>query len=138
MGGNRSRSQLGSDLLERPDLVGDNNPVNGDGRNPDQYFDPGAFELQPAGFYGNVGRNTLIGPGVANLDLSFIKDTGLTEEVTLQFRAELFNLFNRANFGNPSNTVFSGSRTTPSSRAGRIGSTTTTSRQIQFALKLVF
>jgi hypothetical protein len=138
--GNRSRSQLGADLLERPDLVAgrDNNPVNDDGRNPNQYFDPNAFELQPAGFYGNVGRNTVIGPGVANLDLSFIKDTGLAEEVTLQFRAELFNVFNRANFGNPSNTIFSGSRTTPLSRSGRIGGTTTTSRQIQFALKLVF
>ncbi len=120
---------------ERPNLVPgrSNSPVLG---GPDQYYDPTAFELQPAGFYGNVGRNTLIGPGFASFDFGLAKDTALSERRTLQFRFEAFNLFNRPNFGTPNRNVFRGS--SPAGNAGRVVRTVGTSRQIQFGLKLIF
>jgi len=64
------------------------------------------------------------------------KNTRLSERWTLQFRAEMFNIFNHANFNTPNATVFSG--TSVSASAGLITSTATTSRQIQFGLKLIF
>ena len=70
------------------------------------------------------------------MDLSIFKNTRITERVNLQFRAEAFNLQNRANFANPNQLVFSGAAI--SSTAGLISATTTKSRQIQFGLKLVF
>jgi hypothetical protein len=68
--------------------------------------------------------------------MSVFKNTSLSERFKLQFRAEIFNLFNRANFGTPNATVFSG--TSVSASAGLITSLTTTPRQIQFGLKLAF
>jgi hypothetical protein len=105
---------------------------------PNQWFNPNAF-LQPppnSGFYGNLGRNTLIGPGLATWDFSALKQTYIHERLNLQFRAEIFNLLNRANFNTPSLIVF-----TPvgvSGTAGAVSSTATTSRQIQFGLKLIW
>jgi hypothetical protein len=131
----------------RPDLVsgGDSNPVLHDGREPTEYFDRDQFIPGPAGFHGNIGRNTLRIPGVATFDFSLVKNTRLTEQTNLQFRAEFFNIFNRANFGDPSTRLFlagptSTAPTTPlrEASAGRITSTTTTARQIQFGLKLNF
>lgn len=138
LGFERSRSRAGTDLSERPDLVAgaNNNPVLG---GPDRYFDVNAFVLQPAGFFGNLGRNTVIGPGVATLDLSLVKNTSIHGEgKQLQFRAELFNLLNRPNFGQPQPIVFGSASGIPSANAARITTTTTTSRQVQFALKLIF
>jgi hypothetical protein len=109
--------------------------------NPTKWFDPNAF-LAPAntaangGFYGNVGRNTLIGPGLATWDFSALKDTKIRERLTLQFRAEIFNLLNRANFNLPNAVVFTPSGVSPT--AGAITSTSTTARQVQFALKLLW
>ena len=103
--------------------------------NPLQWYDPTAFALPLAGTYGNVGRNTLIGPGLQDVDFSLFKTTRLSERWNLQFRAEFFNLFNHANFGLPSVTVLTPSGA-PSSSAGLVSMTTTTSRQIQFGLKL--
>ncbi|MBI4454885.1 MAG: TonB-dependent receptor [Acidobacteria bacterium] len=125
---------------ERPNLRpgASNSPVLSGGRSADLYFDPKAFELPPAGFYGNVGRNTLIGPGVATFDFSMIKSTMIREKATLQFRAEFFNLFNRANFGIPATSIFANASGALVSGVGSINSTTTTSRQIQFGLKLLF
>ena len=102
---------------------------------PNQWFDPSVFTLPVAGTYGNVGRNTLLGPGLASLDLSLFKTTQLSERWKLQFRAEFFNLLNRANLSFPSLIVLTTSGA-PSSSAGLITSTATTSRQIQFGLKL--
>jgi len=76
----------------------------------------------------------LIGPGLATWDLSFLKDTSIRERLNLQFRAELFNVLNHANFNTPNAVVFTPSGVSPT--AGVITSTSTTSRQIQFALKL--
>jgi hypothetical protein len=106
--------------------------------NPNQWFNPAAFLAPPngSGFYGNLGRDTLIGPGLATWDLSILKDTRLREGVNLQFRAELFNLLNRANFNSPNALVFTPSGVSPT--AGVITSTSTTSRQVQFGLKLLW
>ena len=106
--------------------------------NVNQWFNPAAFLAPPAnsGFYGNLGRNTLIGPGLATWDFSTVKDTRITERTTLQFRAEIFNLLNRANFNTPNLIVFT--PTGVSGTAGAITSTSTTARQVQFALKLLW
>jgi hypothetical protein len=108
---------------------------------PDKWFDPSAFLAPPnnpanAGFYGNLGRNTLRGPGLATWDFSTTKDTKLRERLNLQFRAEIFNLLNRANFNMPNEVAFTPSGISPT--AGVITSTTTTSRQVQFGLKLLW
>ena len=105
---------------------------------PNLYFDPNAFILPPAGTYGNTGRNVLVGPGLATTDLSLAKSTALSDKLRVQFRAEFFNLFNRANFGTPNAVVFTSATSTPSPTAGVITSTSTTSRQIQFGLKLLW
>jgi hypothetical protein len=109
--------------------------------NPNQWFNPAAF-LAPAntaangGFYGNVGRNTFIGPGLATWDFSVLKEMRIRERLSLQFRSEIFNLLNRANFNQPNAIVFTPSGVSPT--AGVITSTSTTSRQVQFGLKLLW
>jgi hypothetical protein len=75
---------------------------------------------------------------LAELDLSVLKNTRVSERVNLQFRAEFFNILNHANFATPNPVVFSSATTTPSPTAGVISSTASTSRQIQFGLKLLF
>jgi Carboxypeptidase regulatory-like domain len=112
--------------------------------NPSQWFNPAAFLAPPpnSGFYGNVGRDTYIGPGLATWDFSVLKATAIRERLNLQFRAEIFNLLNRANFNTPNLIVFTpptaANPTGLSGTAGAITSTSTTSRQIQFALKLLW
>jgi hypothetical protein len=104
--------------------------------NPNQWYNPNAFVLEAPGTWGNLGRGTYNGPGLAEVDLSLFKRIALSERMNLQFRAEFFNVQNRANFGVPNTTVFSGTTISPS--AGLITNTVTTSRQIQFGLKLIF
>ncbi|MDE3179803.1 MAG: carboxypeptidase regulatory-like domain-containing protein [Acidobacteriota bacterium] len=106
--------------------------------NPNQYFNPNAFMVPVSGTYGNVGRDPLIGPGIAALDLGLTKNTSISERVHLQFRAEFFNIFNHTNFNTPNTVVFTSNSTTPSPTAGVVNSTSTTSRQIQFGLKLIW
>jgi hypothetical protein len=76
-------------------------------------------------------------PGLANLDLSLTKNTYIGETVNVQFRAEFFNILNRANFSRPDARVM-GSTGRPNRNAGRISQTTLTNRQIQFGLRLEF
>jgi hypothetical protein len=106
--------------------------------NPAQWFNPAAFLQPPAnsGFYGNIARDSVSGPGLATWDFSTIKNTSVSERLTIQFRAEIFNLLNRANFNTPNLIVFT--PTGVSGTAGAITSTSTTSRQVQFALKLLW
>ncbi len=104
--------------------------------NPNQWFNPNAFILPTAGTWGDLGRGTYDGPGLAELDLSLLKNMSLTERMHLQFRAEFFNVLNHANFATPNLIVFSNGAISPT--AGLITSTVTTSRQIQMALKLMF
>lgn len=117
------------------------NPIVG---SPNEWFDPAAFSLQPVGIWGNLGRDTVIGPGLTNLDFALLKDTRihkLSEAAMLQFRAEFFNILNHPNYGLPANSIFSsgaGPNGTRNPAAGTINSIIGTSRQIQFALKLIF
>jgi Carboxypeptidase regulatory-like domain len=112
--------------------------------NPNQWFNPAAFIAPPSnsGFYGNVGRDTYIGPGLATWDFSVLKDTAIRERAHLQFRAEMFNLLNRANFSTPNLIVFTpptaANPSGLSGTAGAVTSTATTSRQIQFGLKVLW
>ncbi len=103
---------------------------------PDHWFDPGAFVLPSQGTFGNVARGSLRGPGLFTMDMSLFKRIRISEGLNLQFRTEAFNILNHPNFKFPNEVVFSGSNYSPS--AGAITETATTSRQIQFALKLIF
>jgi hypothetical protein len=112
---------------------------------PLQYFNPNAFILQPVGTLGNVGRDSLYGPGYSNLDFAIDKRTNtklLGDVGTVEFRAELFNLLNHPNFAEPNEAVFAGTLTdtteTPISSAGQITSTLGTSREVEFSLKFVW
>jgi hypothetical protein len=111
---------------------------------PDQYFDPKAFILQPAGTLGNTGRGAFIGPNLRTFDLSAMKNirfgSPLGEDTNVQIRVEAFNLFNRANFAPPGLTVFAGAadNEAPLSTFGRIRSTVTSARQIQLGVRVQF
>ncbi len=105
---------------------------------PSQYFNPNAFVAPPNGTYGNVGRDVLTGPGLATVDFSVLNDTALNERMKLQFRAEFFNVFNHTNLNSPNPVVYTAAASPPSPTAGVISATSTTSRQIQFGLKLRF
>jgi hypothetical protein len=105
---------------------------------PNRYFNPSAF-LQPLpGTYGNAGRNILQGPGLAETDLSVAKKLSLSERLNLQFRAEVFNVFNHTNFNAPNPVVYASATGGPSPTAGVITATSTISRQVQFGLKLLW
>jgi TonB dependent receptor len=134
---------------------------------PTQWFNPNMFDMAPMevspggavctaatcgttkyGTLGNAQRGLLRGPGLQDVDFAVNKDTKLRwlgESGNLQFRAEAFNILNHPNFGMPNATVISGTTTAfgadsqaPSSSAGLISSTVNTSRQLQFALKVIF
>ena len=103
-----------------------------------------AGDLRCFNLRGNAGRNILIGPGVTSLDLSFFKNNyirSVSERFNIQFRAELFNIINHPNFAppaNPANTdIFDGTGT-PNPGLGLLTRTTTTAREIQFAIKVIF
>jgi hypothetical protein len=92
--------------------------------------------------FGNAGRNSIIGPGLVNLDFSLFKNfpvPRISESFKVQFRTEFFNVLNHPNFQSPldNNYVFNQDGT-PVGGAGSIDSTTTDSRQIQFALKVIW
>ena len=115
-------------------------------RTPGEWFNPAAFEAPYPGTFGNASRDALIGPGLADVDLSLRKTTAIGERVHAQFRAEYFNILNRANFSTPNAVVFSNGPTPAkpstaaalSPTAGVLTATATTSRQLQFALKFLF
>jgi hypothetical protein len=121
------RSILGFGANDRPNLIG--NPELSNATTL-QWFNTAAFAFSAPGTFGNAGRNILEGPGFQNVNASLVKNTALTERVNLQFRAEIFNLFNHPNFNLPDN--FLGSPT-----FGRITSARDP-RHIQFGLKLLF
>ncbi len=120
-----------------PDLVAGSH-VQYHTRNVDHYFDPSAFTLQAPGIIGNLARDFGTAPGIMKVDLVLVKNTHLTERLNLQFRSEFFNLFNRANFGVPNKAVFDARTLRANPAIGRIVDTSTTSRQIQFGMKVEF
>jgi len=110
-----------------------NGPIAGIG-SVDQWFDTSVFT--PVTNFGSLGRNVVIGPTFNNTDFSIIKNTRLSDNFHLQFRAEFFDLFNHANFGQPGSIVGTpafGRITNTRFPTGESGS----SRQIQFAIKLI-
>ena len=129
----------GSGNNQRPNLVGD--PYGGidTGANIRNrgvnagtfYFNRAAFALPPQFRLGNLGKNTLYGPGFQNWDFSVFKNTPIGEKVNTQFRAEFFNFFNHANFNVPGLVL-----NTPT--FGIINSTVNSGRVIQFGLKVLF
>ncbi len=155
---NRSQNKLsGASFADRPNLApgASTNPTSGVSRGcsgiaagtpvgtPTLYFDPCAFVPQPLGTFGNLGRNTLIGPGITEYDASVSKNFAVRENINLQLRVEGFNLANHPNFQAPGTNyrrIFDGSAqgALVSSAVGVLTATTTNSRQIQFGLKLVF
>jgi hypothetical protein len=121
---------------DRPNLVSgrSNNPIVG---TVEQWYDPTAFSLPAGGTYGNLGRNTVIAPGIANLDFSLVKNFQVSEGNVMAFRAEFFNILNHANFGLPNRFAFTSSGAI-AGNAGRIQSLNTSARQIQFGLRYTF
>lgn len=126
------------DRLDTPECE---NPVNPG--TPERYIKTECFVApQPATRLGNSGRNTLTGPGLATLDVSLFKNTYVRRDdrLNIQFRAEAFNVLNRTNFSVPDRTVAQvfNQNLAALPNAGRLNSTATTSRQIQFALKFIW
>jgi hypothetical protein len=121
------QANIGAGPAQRPNLTGD--PNKGP-RTPQQWFDTSAFSLPALYSFGNAPRNSVIGPGLEEFDFSLQKDIALREPLRLQFRAEAYNLLNHPNFNIPNRTAF-----TPN--FGSISSAQD-SRQLQFALKLLF
>ena len=124
---NTGRSNLGFGANDRPNVLRDPNLAK---RSPERWFDTTAFAPAPRGSFGNAGRNIVDGPGYQSVNLSLFKNTRLTERTVLQFRAEGFNMLNRANFGMPDNYL--GSPT-----FGQVLSADNP-RRIQLGLKLLF
>jgi outer membrane receptor protein involved in Fe transport len=140
LGFNRSGNlnTTGFSMNERPDLKPgfSDNPILG---GPDRYWDINAFALPAAGTRGNLGRNTLTGPGLINVDLSMIKSFPLAGARSIQARIEIFNVFDRANFAVPSGRIaFTNAAGDVSPTWGRITSTVTTARQVQLGVKYLF
>ena len=111
--------------------------------NPSHYIKTQCFSFpSPSNRFGDAGRNILTGPGLVNLDTSLFRYIGNQEKFHAQFRAEFFNVLNHTNFSSPvvptNNTSLFGANGAPISSAGVITSTATTSRQIQFGLKLIW
>lgn len=106
-----------------------------------QYCDPSFGYPTCINLRGNAGRNILTGPGLASVDYSLVKNNHVAELFNVQFRAECFNLLNRANFQVPplvNGTDIFDSTGAPNSTAGVLTSTTTSSRQIQLGLKVIW
>lgn len=125
-GTDRSLTAIGQD---NADIVG--NPARPAGADVTQWFDPKAFTQAAPGTFGNVGRNSLRGPGFNSLDLALFKNVPLNERVRLQLRGEAFNVLNHTNFNNPNATVTAGAN------FGKILSALDP-RVFQFGLKLQF
>jgi hypothetical protein len=145
---NRSRSQWAPSLGPG---IGPDRPSYAPGRTaedavvgrPDQWFDPTAFVIQPAGTFGNTGRGDFRGPDLQTVDMALVKSTrwrGLGESARVDFRVEVFNLLNHANFAPPNLTVFAARADVEPALPtfGRIRSTVTSSRQIQLGLRLAW
>ena len=145
---NRSRSlwnpSLGPGIgQDRPSYAPGYGPGNAVLGRVDQWFDPNAFALQPAGTFGDTGRGDFIGPNLRTLDVALTKRSAFRQigsDARVEFRVEAFNLLNRANFGPPALVAFAGTANNeaPLSTFGRITTTITSARQIQLGVKVLF
>jgi hypothetical protein len=148
VGANRSRSQwnpsrgpgIGQDRPSYAPGFGPDSAVTG---NPERWFNPDAFVLQPAGTFGNTGRGDFTGPDLRTLDLSLTRQARwrlLGDTGRIDFRIEAFNILNRSNFGVPELRAFAGRSDDEPVFAtfGRISNTVTSSRQIQVGIRVAF
>ena len=129
----------GVTAAERPNLVMPADQIQT--HSVTQWVNPAGFSLPAPGTLGNLQRDFLSGPGITDFDYAVMKETPIKEQVRVQFRAEFFNLLNHANFALPLAGAFVQTPNgggAPNSTFGQITATTTSSRQIQFALKLLF
>jgi hypothetical protein len=115
---------------DRPNATGID-PVFSDRSDSTVYLNPAAFVLPPSRSFGNAGRNSIVGPGISNVDLSLSKQFRYRDKLRAQFRTEFFNAFNHPQFAQPVALV-------NDLAFGRITSTRADNRQIQFGLKLDF
>jgi hypothetical protein len=147
--GEGDQADLGNNFdTERPNVIGGCNIYAN--QNVHQWYNPACFTPSAYGTIGNLGRNALIGPGFVDTDFGVMKNTKINERLSIQVRAELFNLFNHPNFSFPSTGVFNAGsaltnyQATPNATAGQItalvgaGGLTNIARQTQFSLKLLF
>jgi outer membrane receptor protein involved in Fe transport len=132
-----SAPEISGFYSSRPNIVGDPNSgtctqsgVTVPIRTPGCWFNTGAFQAATPGTFGNVGRNTMNGPSYQQWDFSALKTIPIHESMNLQFRAEFFNIFNKANFELPNNDI-------SSPNFGQIQAAQN-GRIIQLALKLLF
>jgi len=107
------------------------------------YFNPNCFSQEAFGTLGNFAREGLVGPSLLDVDMGLLKTTRIRENMTLQFRAELFNIFNHTNLSLPTSAIFSGTASptavlTRVSTTGEILTPAVPSREIQLGLKLIF
>jgi hypothetical protein len=123
----QSSNNVGQGMTGLPDLVGDPDGPE----TVEQWFDPTAFRAVPSGTFGNAGRNIVRGPGWSSLDLSLQRQINATDRVAAVLRWDVFNVFDRANFGLPSGNISSGAVGTITSLAGD-------PRIMQFSLRLTF
>jgi hypothetical protein len=127
------------ELNDRPDLVGD---PNSGPRSPNEWFNKASFRQPTLGTFGNSGRNVIVGPNLHSVDLSVNKVTRVAENASLQFRAEIINVFNRANFSLPNvdfnSTAFGAINETPDVTAANPRLGEGSPRVVQFGLKLKF
>ena len=123
------QANVGAGPAQRPDQLGDPN-LPGGARTPDRWFNTTAFALPAPFTFGSAPRNSVIGPGSSNVDIALAKSWALHGSSELEFRWEVFNLFNRANFDLP-NRIFG----TPN--FGRIFSASAP-REMQFGVRLAF
>ncbi len=122
---------------ERPNYVAGCNVYAN--QSPTNWFNSACFPASAYGTIGDLGRNILRGPGYVDTDFGVLKNTRINERFNLQFRAELFNIFNHANFAPPSGAVWNaGVVPTPNATGNQITSIVGNARQTQFSLKLIF
>jgi hypothetical protein len=135
-GQDNSSTGLGND---RPNVIGD---PNAGPHTVNRWFNTDAFTPNLPLTFGNAGRNIVVGPGFHNFDFSVAKNTKVTENVNLQFRAEFFNVFNHPNFALPSNILaapnFGTLFQTPDAAQNNVGLGSGGPRLIQFAVKVNF
>lgn len=132
LGGNYGNNAgVGGGTL-RPNFV--SNPNSGAPHTIEEWYNPAAFALPALGTFGDAGMNALRGPDFRDVDFSVMRTFGITERFKLQFRAEMFDLFNHPNFNNPNLGFGNGNFDTITSTVGGAGA----DRNIQFGLKLLF
>jgi hypothetical protein len=145
IGDGTCRSNIGASCMDRPNAVpGVSSQLSNP--SPTEWFNVQAFALQPQYTFGDLGRNTVIGPPLFSVDTTLDKDFRFTERLNLQLRLDVFNLFNHPNFGSPNNGLTGDhldANGVPIPGSGNFGTITTLNpgvsmRQLQLSVKLIF